>query len=273
MPKVSRFAALGLLLMLTTPSLVSAADRVEALDRTALRVCASPGAKPFASEDGDGVENKIAALFAKDLGVEVQYTWFPSGIGFYRRTLNARRCDIVMGAAVGLETAQSTIPYYRSSYVVVTRSSDNIAASDLSDAALRGKRVGVQSLTPGADLVLAAGLMDTARVYDLVVDERLDSVGERMIKDLAAKKIDAVVIWGPIGGYFAGLRPGQFRVTQLAARPGQPPLVFDIGMSVRFGEPKWKRRVEQFIRANREPIAQILTSYNFPLLPIPETKP
>ena len=39
-----------------------------------------------------------------------------------------------------------------------------------------------------------------------MVDRRYDSPGERMIGDIRSGDIDAGVLWGPIGGYFAAQR-------------------------------------------------------------------
>ena len=40
-----------------------------------------PANLPFSNEAGEGFENKIAELFADELGRELQYTWYPDGAG------------------------------------------------------------------------------------------------------------------------------------------------------------------------------------------------
>src|SRR3546814_4946594 len=70
------------------------AATAEAVDRSALRVCADPSNPPFSTEAGEGFENKIAELLAKELGVPVRYTWYPDTMGFIRNTLRARKCDL-----------------------------------------------------------------------------------------------------------------------------------------------------------------------------------
>jgi mxaJ protein len=40
-----------------------------------LRVCADPNNLPFSNKAGEGFENKIAAIVAKDLGATLHYTW------------------------------------------------------------------------------------------------------------------------------------------------------------------------------------------------------
>jgi quinoprotein dehydrogenase-associated probable ABC transporter substrate-binding protein len=249
------------------------AQPVEALDRSALRVCADPSALPFSTEDGKGFENKIAALLAGDLGVPVQYTWFPNTIGFYRRTLNARRCDIVIGAPAGLEMAATTKPYYRSTFAVVTRARDRLSITRLADPALRGKRIGVQARTPPADLLTRQGLTDNIRSYDLLVDSRVTSVGRQMIEDLAAGRIDVAVLWGPVAAYQAGLHPGLYTLTLLGEAEDGVALAYDIAMAVRSGEPQWRARIDRFIAEHQPQIRSILMAAAVPLQASPEVRP
>jgi len=53
------------------------------------KVCADPLNPPYSSKNGDGFENKIAELFAKELDQDIEYTWLPQRLGFIRNTLNA----------------------------------------------------------------------------------------------------------------------------------------------------------------------------------------
>src|SRR4051812_39805937 len=86
-----------------------------------LRVCADPNNLPFSNANGEGFENKIAQLLAKELGANLKYFWWSQRRGFIRNTLNAGECDLVTGSVLGMEMLRSTIPYYRSSYMFVTR--------------------------------------------------------------------------------------------------------------------------------------------------------
>src|SRR5262245_58782313 len=192
-----------------------AADQPEAVDHSALRVCSDPGNLPFSNVKGEGFENKIAELFASKLGVQVQYTWFPQATGFLRNTLRARRCDLVIGMVSGAELVFSTNPYYRSTYVMVTRKADGIKADRLDDPALKSLKIGLIAGTPPAGVAARNGLMMHARPYDLLVDTRYDSPSKRMVDDLAAGTIDVALLWGPLGGYFASQHGDTLTVTPL----------------------------------------------------------
>src|SRR5262245_15746778 len=97
--------ALAAMLAAAGPAAAQVADLV---DRTAFRVCADPANRPLSSEDGSGFENEIAELLAEQLGVPLQYTWFPQVTGFVRQTLQAGKCDVVMGYAQGDELVLNT---------------------------------------------------------------------------------------------------------------------------------------------------------------------
>src|ERR1700740_2919591 len=98
------------------PGLGSSVDLV---DPKVLRVCADPSNLPFSNTKGEGFENKVAELLAHDLNEPTNYTYFPQVIGFVRNTLNALRCDVVIGTAVGDDLVQTTNPYYRTTYALI----------------------------------------------------------------------------------------------------------------------------------------------------------
>ena len=54
-----------------------------------LAVCADPNNMPFSNQQGDGFENRIADLVAREIGATVRYTWFAQRRGFVRNTLRA----------------------------------------------------------------------------------------------------------------------------------------------------------------------------------------
>ena len=126
----------------------------ELVDPKVLRVCADPRDLPFSDTEGRGFENKIAAMFAKQLGKGISYTYYPQVIGFVRNTLNALRCDVVMGVAEGDELVQTTNPYYRTTYVLVYRPGTGLDGVDsLDDPRLKGKHIGVVAGTPPATIM------------------------------------------------------------------------------------------------------------------------
>jgi len=254
------------LVMFVAAGVAQAADTVEAVDHTALRVCADPQNLPFSDQKGEGFENKIAELFAQNLQVPLRYVWYPNTVGFLRNTLRARQCDLVMGIVSGAELVQSTNPYYRSSYVIVTRKADNLAVAGIDDPKLRDLKIGLTAGTPPSDLAVRSGLIGNVRPYPLFVDTRYDAPGKQMIDDLLQKKIDVALLWGPIAGYFARDHATDLTIAPLQISGGNVRLDFYITMGVRPGENKWKNQINDLIRQNQTKIAGILHDYGIPTL-------
>src|SRR5690348_15012496 len=73
-----------------------------------LRVCADPNNLPFSNQQGEGFENRIAELLARDLGAKLDYTWWAQRRGFIRNTLGAHLCDLVIGVPAGYDLVLTT---------------------------------------------------------------------------------------------------------------------------------------------------------------------
>ena len=240
---------------------------LELVDPKVLRVCSDPANMPFSTEHGEGFENKIADLLAARLDKRLAYTWYPQSTGFVRMTLGSFRCDVIMGFPQGGDLAQSTNPYYRSVYALMTKPGAQLDGVDsLGDERLKGKRLGIVAGTPPATYLVARGLMATAKPYSLVVDTRFDSVGRAMTKDIASGEIDAGILWGPIAGWFARQTDPPLHVVPLLKESGGPSLAYRITMGVRPTDQNWRRELNGVIRQIQPDITKILLDFGVPLL-------
>jgi quinoprotein dehydrogenase-associated probable ABC transporter substrate-binding protein len=255
-------------LLLSSASLVvleAQAQRIDLVDRTALRVCADPANLPFSSDKGEGFENKIADIVAGEFKLPVEYTWFPQATGFIRQTLFAKRCDVVLGYAQGDDLVLNTNHYYRSTYALVHRKDGALdGISGLSDPRLQGKHIGVIAGTPPATTMAQLGLIQYARPYPLMVDRRYDSPGERMIGDIQSGEIEAGVLWGPIAGYFAS--KAGLAVVPLLKDEGAARMAYRITFGVRPLDDDWKRQLNVLIAKRQGDFDAVLLQFGVPLL-------
>jgi quinoprotein dehydrogenase-associated probable ABC transporter substrate-binding protein len=243
------------------------AQRVDLVDRAALRVCADPANMPFSNDKGGGFENKIADIVAAELKLPVEYTWFPQATGFIRQTLFAKRCDVVMGYVQGDELVLNTNHYYRSTYALVLRKGAGLDGVDsLADPRLTGKHLGVIAGTPPASIMAQLGLIGHAKPYPLVVDRRYESPGERMIADIQSSDIDAGILWGPIAGYFAPKASGELAVVPLLKEAAGPRMAYRITFGVRPLEDEWKRQLNGVISKHQGDFDSVLLQFGVPLL-------
>jgi quinoprotein dehydrogenase-associated probable ABC transporter substrate-binding protein len=237
----------------------------ELVDPKTFRVCADPRNLPFSNEAGEGFENKLAELFAGKLGEPVAYTYYPQVIGFVRNTLNALRCDVMMGAAVGDDLVQTTSAYYHTTYALVFRPGNGLdGIESLEDPRLKTRHIGIVAGTPPATILAEQGLMMLARPYALTVDTRVDSPTQTMIKDIASGEIDSGVLWGPIAGYYAQRATPRLVVVPLLKEHER--MDFRIAMGVRRTDQDWKRKLNRLIIENKPEIDRLLTEYGVPLL-------
>jgi quinoprotein dehydrogenase-associated probable ABC transporter substrate-binding protein len=277
---MSRLATVAMLTALVTVSFICICARplraqvnesgdlsIELIDPKVLRVCADPRNLPFSEEKGEGFENKLAELVAQRLGKSLAYTWYPQAPGFVRNTLGSYKCDVIMGYPQGNDIVQSTNPYYRTAYALVFRPVGGLDGVDtLADPRLKAKRIGIVAGTPPASLIATNGLMANAKPYPLVIDTRVDSSAQAMMKDLAAGDIDAGVLWGPMAGYYAMKAKEPTTVVPLVKERGGPRLAYYITMGVRAADQEWKRQLNRLIAENQPAINGILTSFGVPLL-------
>jgi len=239
----------------------------ELVDPKVLRVCADPNNLPFSNEKSEGFENRIAELLAAKLGKTLAYVWYPQATGFVRNTLGAHRCDLIPGFPQGDELVQSTNPYYRTAYGLIVRPGSGLDdVHMLADPRLKEKRIGVVAGTPPATYLAVNGLLRNTKSYPLVVDTRVDSSAQAMMRDLVGGEIDLGILWGPMAGYYAKQANPPMRVVLLAREAGGPPLAFRIAMGVRPADQNWKRQLNRLIAENQGDINRLLLGFGVPLL-------
>ena len=242
------------------------AQTSDTVDRSELKVCADPNNLPYSDEKKEGFENKIAELMGGELGLKVDYAWFPQVIGFVRNTLRARLCDLVMGTVAGDEIMQTTNPYYFTTYVMFYRSDKALAIEGAQDARLTGLRLGVVAGTPPADLLVRHELMSHTKPYALTVDTRAESPTHQMVQDVIDGTIDVGFLWGPIAGYYRKHDNLPLTMVPLKDEPGAARMEYHIAMGVRANEPEWRRRINAAILKRQRDMTAILRDYGVPLL-------
>lgn len=248
----------------------NAADvpRASLVNRKELRVCADPSDMPFSNKKGEGFENKIADIIAKELKIPVKYTWYPKSMGFIRMTLSAKRCDLVIGWGQGDDIVLNTNAIYRSTSALIYKKGTGLDGLDtFADPRLKGKRIGVEQNSPGGNVVAHYGLMGNVHGYPMNVDRRYSNPAKDMIEDISKGNIDVGVLWGPIAAYWAAQNGGDdLVVVPLLKDQGAGRVAFRITMGVRNGDDAWKRQLNEIIRKHRGDIDKVLLDFGVPLL-------
>ncbi|MBS3954412.1 MAG: quinoprotein dehydrogenase-associated putative ABC transporter substrate-binding protein [Methylomicrobium sp.] len=247
------------------------------------KVCADPLHPPYSTDKLDGFENKIAALFAEELGQTLEFTWFPDRIGFIRNTLNATigdteefKCDVIMGVPAGSDRTLNTVPYYHTTYLLViakSRGWDDITSLDqLTNLPLERQqslRIAMFDRGPGTTWLQQVGLLDEGIPYQTMSGDNENNTAMQIEKDLKAGTIDMAILWGPMAGYVLSQSPANsYTAIPMISSP-QNRFDFSIAMGVRYGDKVRKEQLNRLIHTKSGEIKKILSEYNFPLLQIP----
>ncbi|MDB4877214.1 MAG: Amino acid transporter substrate-binding protein [Gemmatimonadetes bacterium] len=245
-----------------------------------LRVCSDPNNLPFSNSAQQGFENKIAELVGRELRRPVAYTWWAQRRGFVRNTLNAGSCDLVMGTSSGMEMLATTRPYYKSSYVFLSRRDRHVGIRSFDDPALKRLKVGVQLIgddfanTPPAHALANRGMINNVVGYTVYGDYREANPAARIVDAVVKRNVDLAVVWGPLAGYFAKQSSVPLDVVPVSPRLDLPylPFVFDIAMGVRRGDSTFRKQLDEIIERRKPSIDSILTAYGVPLVGIGTAK-
>ena len=233
-----------------------------------LRVCADPDNMPFSNAEGQGFENKLAELIAEKLDARLEYSWFAEESGYVPNTMGRGACDLVMGYAQGTGLIEDTNPYYYTSYVLIYREDDSSLAGveSLADPRLKGKRIGFFARTPPSSVLAIHGLAANAKPFESHAGESATKAAVTMLDEIATGALDAGILWGPVGGYYAQREGVPLKLIPLVKETAGPRTIYGITMGVRPDEPKWKHSINAFIASNEAGINAILQSYNVPVL-------
>ncbi len=258
---------------------LSAMAQDKPAERTALRVCQDPNNLPFSNVAGEGIENRIAEVFGKAMGLPVTYFSFPQRLAFIRNTLKFKLpgedypCDIVMGVPAGYDQVSVTKPYYHSTYALVFakgKGMDQVKSGDdflkIDPTRLAQLRIGIYDRSPASDWLSRHKLVDQGVPYQIMNADPKQYPGEIIENDLVSGKLDAAIVWGPIAGYFAQrVKTAALVVVPLKSEPG---VRFDypMAMGVRYGEREWKQQIEALIESKHPEIQSILKEYGVPVV-------
>ena len=251
------------------------AQRVD--DGTEFKVCSDPANLPFSNNKQEGFENKIAEVLAKDLGLKLSYVYWPDRMGFLRNTLNAKRCDVVMGTSDGNDVLRTSKPYYRSGHVYVWRKESNYNITNWDSPDLKKGVIGVVGQSPATIPMNDKGLIANARPYRMQRDLNLPS--SYLIDDLAKKEIDIAVAWGPIGGYFAKQSnvPMEVRIipeyiNEDAISQAKGKEFWNISVGVRKIDKERMEKIDAALARNKVAIDKILDDFGIPHVAVVEEK-
>lgn len=238
-----------------------------------LRICADPNNLPFSNERQQGLENRLAQVLGREMHKPVVYVWWSERVRFVRQTLQAGRCDLILGLPEHTEGVLTTKPYYRSGYVFVYRHDRHFQLHSLDDPLLQRVRIGIhltgKDYAPPAQYLARRGIFQNVIAYSLFGAYGEANPPAKLIDAVRRGEVDVAIAWGPLAGYFAHASPGPaLDIVPIPERENSPamPLLYDIAVAVRPGQDALKADVERALAARRGEIHQILKDFGVPTL-------
>jgi mxaJ protein len=237
--------------------------------QSVLRVCADPNNMPFSNQRQEGFENKLAELIAQELGAKLEYTWWSERGSLVKNTLNAGRCDLLMGVPQSFEDVTATEPYYRSTYVFVSRQDRALHIASLIDPRLSDLKIGVHvvgdDLAPPAYALAGRGIVKNVVGFSLFGSYGEENPPRKLIDAVERGDIDVAIVWGPFAGYFS-----KCAKTPLEITPVTPPMflgvpfAYDISLAVRKGNTALKDSLNTVLERESSAIHALLAQYGVP---------
>ena len=239
-----------------------------------ITACADPNNLPFSNKAGAGFENKLAQMIASDLHAKLDYIWWAQRRGYVRNTLGEKKCDFWPGIGSNVEMVATSRPYYRSTYMFVSRAEANLGGLTLGDPRLKHLKIGVQmvgndaSNTPPAHALAARGVVANVRGYMLYGNYRDPNPPAEIMRAVERGDIDVALVWGPLAGYFAAQSPMPLRLEPVTPwfADNQWPMQFDISVGVQKDNQKLMKEIDRVLARRGPEIRKLLADYRVPVV-------
>jgi len=241
-------------------------------DARVLRVCADPNNLPFSNEARAGFENKLAEMVARDLDAQLEYAWWSERKSFVRNSLAAGKCDVVLGIAESVESVLATQPYYRSTYVFVSKKKRDLRISSLADERLANLRIGIHVVgddyAPPAHALARRGLSANIVGFSLFGAYGQPNPAANIVDAVEKGDVDVAIVWGPFAGYFAKAQTDPLEISPVTPPAWMGvPFTYGIAMGVRPGDEALKTELDRVLARECAQIAKLLSSYGIPTVP------
>lgn len=275
MTHLQRWAVLLSGLLLSTTA-VNAEDLKPLPGQESVRVCADGYNMPYSNKEKEGFDNRIAELLGEELGIPVEYYWFPQRIGFSRNTIKSVdpqtgkfRCDLAMSIPEHTDFLKPTKPYWSSIEAMVYRQGEGYELNKLEDIATVSKeqkplRIGIFDRGVTTKQLLELGLANQIEYFQMMSGDVSVNAGRIIEGALANGEIDVALLWGPIAGHYASVSDIPMTVKPLNEL-GEA-MVFSFSMGTRYQDKKWNALLNKFLDKRRDDINAIMSEYNMPSL-------
>ncbi|WP_305908864.1 methanol oxidation system protein MoxJ [Methylomarinum sp. Ch1-1] len=255
------------------------------VDGPVLRVCAAENEMPYSNKQGEGFENKLTRFMGAKLNRKIEYVYWKDPRYYVRDFLQKGRCDVAVGVDTGDPRVATTIPYYRSGYVFISREQDDLALQNWDSEVLRrAKRIGFIPGTPSEVMLKKIGRYHDMFNYNKELvgfksrrNQYVKYEPVKLVDDVADGKAEVAVLWGPSAARYVQEANTPLKMTVIPDNNTRSDgrkvgFHYSTSMAVRKDDSELLEQLNQFIQQNQGQITAVLEQEGIPLLPVPETE-
>jgi quinoprotein dehydrogenase-associated probable ABC transporter substrate-binding protein len=236
---------------------------------TRLSVCADPGNLPLSDNQRHGFQNKIIEAVADHLGAQVHYFWRPYlERGLTRETFANNECDILLDMPTDTSAVLTTIPIYRSTYVLAYRTDKHYDFKSLDDPRLKDLRIGTYQHSAIRMVLAKYGIknLQSLAIVTSDADLRPENQPWRQVEKVVDGTLDVVGVWGPFAGWVQKVKDAPITLQPVNLLEDETPLEFSLSIGVQNTDVVLKFVLDQALMAKKEEIEKILADYGVPLI-------
>lgn len=253
-------------------------------EQPTLKVCTAENEMPYSNKNGEGFENKLAQYLSEQLGRKLEAVSWTDPRYFIRDYVDKGLCDVVMGVDYGDPRLYTTIPYYRSGYVFISREQDELDLQNWDSAALqKAKRIAFIPGTPAETMLRAIGRYNDMFNYQQELvgfkskrNQYIKYETEKLVNEVASGKAEIAVLWGPAAARYVKASTVPLTMTVIPddnhrADGQKVGFHYSTAIGVRKGETALLEQLNRVIRKQQDDIAELLEAEGIPLLDEAET--
>jgi ankyrin repeat protein len=161
----------------------------------------------------------------------------------------------------------TTIPLYRSTYVLAYREDSGLNIKTFDDPMLHTLKIGVFQHSAMRPILAERGIKENVDLQVVSVDADLEPEQQpwRQVQRVVDQKIDIAAVWGPFAGWLK--KKGAPLVIQPAnMMVDDTPLEFSLGWGVQNTDVVLKLKIDMAMEDAKDEIAKILNDYGVPLV-------
>jgi len=236
-----------------------------------LRICADPGNMPLSNDKGEGFENKIATIIAEGMGTHTSYFYRPYlERGLTRQTFDNNECDILMDMSPDDERMMTTVPVYRSAFVLAYRNDRGINIKSLDDQKLlHDYKVGVFQHSAIRTALQEHGFnRENSSVRTIAHDADLqpNRAPHMTVQQMVDGEFDVAAVWGPFAGWYKAKKNAPITIVPVNTVEDDTQLEFSLAIGMRKNAKELKAAIESVMIKEKDKIKKVLDEYGVPLV-------